>query len=322
MPNIRIGFKLSKNQKRVLINALDFCKAFSELRWSDAFELLYPNGFIRYDGRSVFRQDWRSKMESFQENLFHKSQLNVKELNMSDSKHVATIQQKLESTGLEFILGLSAEELRVFMQVLDFPYRVVAGQWDTFGQWLNQIYDAEGSPIYESWWCNEPFVDVYRNDIIAVYDNKGLSPGASFGVMSSELSEDTRVLYDLYEVFMHEYSGVGVHSYKPRKAENTNDKMPIVEFDVDYLFEFTNEIANPAQTDALVNQKFSVNSKSLRKFEGYDNELFAPCAEDIGTLYQMLTLGDKVFLKKNGFFYISHSEDPEPTIEYRLNIKS
>lgn len=317
---MKVGFKLSQAQKEEILLALDFCQDFCSLNWESAFLKLFPTAYADYDENTVFGDDWQFLLKEVRYSITGpitdlKNVYNPYESVLRGIKHkfLEVYDKKL------MILELSAEEANVLSKVLDFPYRVASGQWDMFGTWLYGLKDKDGKSI-----VNEYFVDIpngaeYRNAIIRPFADKRLSYNSSFGIMSHMFTEKARILYDVYKAFMYEECGIGVHEYKPRKAEHTDDPMPKVETEIEFLFECTEELLKPQNTDELMFREFSERARPLRKFDGYDGELFVPVSEEIGTLYSPLKVGDRVFLKKNGFYVVQSAGDPDPTIEYRLN---
>lgn len=317
---MKIGFKLTKSQKAKIMETIDFCKDFADLRWISAFEKVFSDAYVNYTAKTVFKENWKEALNDFQNALYSKNMYKPEELHNQLTPVIVSIQEKLQKAGTTFVADFSDREMYVFAEMLDFRCRVVAGQWDMFGKWLCEVKDKDGESIYPSFFCNEPFIDDCRNAIISIFDDKKICSGASFGIMSHVFTETIRILYDVYEVFMYESCGVGCHAYKPRKTSNSPDPLPQIELEADFLFECTEDVLTPEGTEKFAFKEFSSNSRYLKKFDGYDGELFVPVSEDIGTLYQPLKLGDKVYLKKNGFYLIWQKGEKEPTIENRLKI--
>lgn len=318
----KIGFKLSAAQKAEVMLALDFCEDFCSLNWEAAFLKLFPTAFVDYDENTVFGSNWKQLLDEVRYKITGPFP-DLKDVFNPDEVTLKRIKEKFEKVLDQdiMILEFTPEEANVFSKALDFPYRVASGQWDMFGTWLYNLKDKDGKAIIESYFVDIPNGAEYRNAIIRPFGDKEVPYNASFGIMSHMFTEKARILYDVYKAFMYEECGIGVHGYKPNKAEQTDDPMPRVETEITFLFECTEELLKPETTDALMFREFSELARPLKKFDGYEGELFVPVSEKIGTLYNPLKIGDKVYLKKNGFYVIQSKGDPEPTIEYRLLFK-
>lgn len=303
---MKVKFQLTDEQFNNIGYNLNGCIQMCNFRFIDGMEVFYHKAFVGYTPTESFLPGWQDTVLQLQKLYFkdfHEDYENIKSL---DALKLQILLKKIlkasNSTGFHkpqesysFEVDISEEELSLLRYYLDLPSRIVLGQWNRLVDFLRTT-SYKGDFVDISLISEKTtFIGDCRNDCIALYLSKGLTAGASLGIYSSELSENIRELYDFYKVLMYEMGVKGCYGFPVKKTAKTSMPLPSVEFPLEYVGEFTDDITTFEERWNKDKQE------SLKKFSDEPDKLYLPVGE---YTYQVLRPGDKIYKKRNGNYIL------------------
>lgn len=234
-------FKLTKNQLSNIVSSLNILIWLYDLDWERAFEMVSKIGFS--DPENKLGEEWKDTTHAFQTVLYGEDRYDPNELsidvayrtrieNLEMAFEQCLYEKAGESSGKQhtYELEVNSGDLEILELAADTTIRLALGQWDILGKILMKIRDKGGQAIYKHYFCFEPFVPVYRNRILPVFNQLGVAIGCSFGIYSKEISENIRSIYEVYKALMFEWKPYGVYDTAPKKIAKDNEPLPCIEF--------------------------------------------------------------------------------------------
>lgn len=234
-------FKLTKNQLSNIVSSLNILIWLYDLDWESAFEMLSKIGFSNPENK--LGEEWKDAIHSFQTVLYGEDCYSPNELNIDIAcrTRIENLEMAFEQCLYEkaeepsdkqhtYELEVNSGDLEILELATDTTIRLALGQLDILGKILMKIRDKDGQAIYKHYFCFDPFVPVYRNRILPVFNQLGVATGCSFGIYSKEISENIRSIYEVYKALMFEWKPYGVYDTAPKKIAKDNEPLPCIEF--------------------------------------------------------------------------------------------
>lgn len=312
---MNVKFELTKNQILNITKSLNMSIWLYALDWTKAFQALSKFAFANTDNIVT---DF-SEMSDFQNLLYRADEYGPLELGIDTE-----FQTALENLELAFEAAYSEEtfepdnvpytyemefdfnSLQVLEESLDLIIRLSLGQWDNLGTVLNKITDKRGKHVYLTYFCNEPFVKMYRNHFISAFNP--ISGAESFGIHSKEISENVRSIYEVYKALMFEWKPYGVYDTVPKKIAKDNEPLPCIEFPLPYILTYYGDFE-----EAVLKIEQDDYPYKVRKVMVCDDDpdtIYLPIEDEYYRAYRLLQVGDRVYRKLNGYYVVvSRDED-------------
>ena len=210
--------------------------------------------------------------------LMHLDDAMKNSLNLTVTKGSKNLSEKdlaKEVSETFFAEGFKEEDIGMATRMLDLVLRIALGQWD-------QLYMVQRTIDDGNFFLNEEdrlIVDAIRNEYFG--------PETHFGIGSTTLSDEVRMIYDLYKVLMYENGVGGVYGYEPYAL--SNEVLPTV-----YLTPIkTWDIKKPNDVEKILKELPNTKRADLEGYFQISDHMFAqPRA------------GETLILKKNGLFNI------------------
>lgn len=306
MKNINIKFKLSENQLNQMIKSINVFNKILIGKWEIIDELMRENpGYQKIlNSNATKEQAYEELIKMRNEvcplfktsNGIINSSINTSEVLINKIKAVT---KKNKNNIISFNLNMNDEEIGILCNSLDIVSRIYMGQWDKFVCLLFGNKTKDGKRFFDYLVCNgaeEICILQYRNRLYKQFDMDYIyGPGASYGICSLEISDNARVMYDLYKVIMYNKGAGGVHGYPPH-INSKEAKLPVIEFPDIETMVFDGNI------DKVV--KFTENKSDepiTRKMIVEDGDLYVKTGENF---YTLVVKGDKLIKKYNKTFIV------------------
>lgn len=264
---MEIELHISSNQKNKACKAVKYAISLLSGDWTILLDILKENAFTFEDVNIKNSEDI---LVGLQEE-FSYLQENYHEETIKNIASYSNIVKIIENTKGRDIIILNENECDDLAHCLDVVSRLYAGQWDEILALYNRFeYDG-----------NNSFLEV-RNKLSKDYRKLG---HGSFGIYSKEVSNDMRIMYDIFKVIMYEKGAGGVYAYKPKKT--SSEPLPVIIYPkISYLFE-----SEKGLLDFLDTEK-----EKLRKFADSD-DFYIQTGE---YTFQKINFGDTIIKRYNG----------------------
>ena len=302
-----VSFKITENQYNIVCKALRFCSAMCSFRFTEGLEMLYADCFTEDIGNPL-RPDWKEAVYEMQKFLYPgfqkddysnieskaSAKLDVFIDKFTKAKETAQVP---DADGVYwFDVDMTEDEVILLQAHLDLPLRIAAGQWDRLKEFL-MLTSFEHKPWkFEISSYDDMVIDYYKNKSVDIYQKKGFTTYASFGIFAKEFSEDVRELYDFYKVFMYEAGVKGVYSSTVSKAANTSSPLPIIDFPYEHIDTCEGSI------DGFKDRwKGRVDQEPLKIFSDKPDVVYLPIRE---YTYVPVRKGNIVYRKRNGYYVV------------------
>lgn len=306
-------FKLTKNQLSNIVSSLNILIWLYDLDWESAFEMLSKIGFS--DPENKLGEEWKDATHAFQTVLYGEDCYNPNELNIDVAyrTRIKNLEMGFEQCLYEkagessdkqhkYELEVKSDDLEILELAADTTIRLALGQWDILGKILMKIQDKSGQAIYKHYFCFEPFVPVYRNRILPVFNQLGVAIGCNFGIHSKEISENIREIYDFYKVLLFEWKPIEIYNYLPSKTARDELPMPAIEFPLLYICTFDGDIEKAKEELDKLTPPYNVRPY----FCNLDaSDTIHVNVEGVNyNVYRRLVEGDRVYRKLNGYYVV------------------
>lgn len=206
----------------------------------------------------------------------------------------------MENDKITITMELTSNQLTQLMKALDFTSRIYCGQWDNICSLMFENTTEDGNHMYSSMSADiktEHDICELRNKICPEFETDNIWTSSSYGINNKKISDNARVIYDLYKEFMYSNGASGVYGYKPSPI--SKEPAPIIKFpDIDEIIwtgENVSDMLKFLNTDIshfYANGKYYVNEKD------YEN----------GNTFFPIEIGDIIAKKWNGNCYIKNAE--------------
>lgn len=320
--NNAIAFKLYDTQLNNILISFRFYTQLMNLDWNEAFKTL---------GKYAYKEEYKNNVsdkldeltEKLEDILYKKKYHEFKELESNEEQTVKKLNRdftnirKYEKENEQeyiFELDMSMTDIDMLLKVLDTYIRMALGQWENLGRVLDQIHEKDSDKYIHV----EPMemgncIANYRNQIFNTFEMHGIwGDSASFGIHSLALSENVRSCYEVYKEIMYQVYCTGVYDTKPVKIANDDTPLPRCEVPYEYILTYDGD---DKFAEAMLYEKKKQCYKELRsskRYEDVPDKLFLPVKEERGTFYRMLTNGDRIYQKENGYYIIVPKKKKEP----------
>lgn len=194
-------------------------------------------------------------------------------------------------------LFTSKLKLDVFPLLLDLIIRLSIGQLETMWQVVNGIINAKtGAPVDELYCVLPREVETYRDRMFTIFPMMG-----SLGIGSEKLTDNVKLLYEMYKAFQYEYHCYGVDSYVPIKISHTDAPLPEFGFEEQFICDYSEDMAT---LEKAYKNSLTDDYKILRSPIIDSGKLYFPVGDYSGTTYQCMKLDQKLYRKVNGYYAI------------------
>lgn len=210
--------------------------------------------------------------------LTHLDEAMKNALNLTITKGSENLSEKdlaKEVSETFFTEGFKEENIGMATRMLDLVLRIALGQWD-------QLYMVQRTIDGGNF-----FLDEEDRLIVDAMRNKYFGKETHFGIGSTTLSDEVRMIYDLYKVLMYENGAGGVYGYEPYAL--SNEVLPTV-----YLTPVkTWDIKKPNDVERILEKLPNTKHADLEGYFQISDHMFA-----------QPRVGETLILKKNGLFSI------------------
>lgn len=227
---MHVKFRMSMEHYFQLMKALQYASEIHKGDWNCLIGLMKESKMVSEDIDEKRLMNLLQKMKKtlvLDKYLNEYFQINEKH-NLEEAEILKLLNQRIESSKMmrnndcvEFEIDMTDLEIESFKRALDIITRFQLGQWDEIIQF---IYPACGSSMFASD-EQRKYIGSIRKEICPVFSD--ISSTSSFGIYNGLVSNNARIIYDLYKVFMCETGAGGVYKYKPKSASGL--LLPIVE---------------------------------------------------------------------------------------------
>ena len=302
-----VSFKITEHQYKIVCKALRFCSAMCSFRFTEGLEMLYAGCFTEDIGNPL-RPDWKDAVYEMQKFLYPdfkkddysnieskaSTKLDIFIDKFTKAKEAA---QSPDADGVyRFDVDMTEEEVILLQTYLDMPLRIAAGQWDRLKEFLMSTSFEYKPWKFEMSSYDAMAIHYYKNKSIDIYQKKGFTTYASFGIFAKEFSEDVRELYDFYKVFMYEAGVKGVYSSTVSKTANTDSPLPISDFPYEHI-----DTCEGSEEEFKDRWKGRVDQEPLKVFSDEPDAVYLPIRE---YTYAPIRKGNIVYRKRNGYYVI------------------
>lgn len=191
------------------------------------------------------------------------------------SKNLSEKDSAKEVSETFFTEDFKEENIGMATRMLDLVLRIALGQWD-------QLYMVQRTIDNGNFFLNEEdrlIVDAMRNEYFGAETH--------FGIGSTTLSDEVRMIYDLYKVLMYENGTGGVYNFQPYAL--SDEVLPTV-----YLTPVkTWDIKKPNDVERILEELSDTKHADLEGYFQISDHMFA-----------QPRVGETLILKKNSLFSI------------------
>lgn len=203
---------------------------------------------------------------------------------------------------------LSFDEMCRICNALELVDRLWLGQWNELAKVLTDKWILGDDELTK--------VNLLRDEMTDAYSRKRISGYASYGIYSTELKDEIRLIYAFQKVYRYEKAAIGVDSTPFKLYDDLSSETPKITlpYKESVTFKTQNEIKEYAEK-YMASQNVDLHFYTeIRKIYFEDTGIYFPTNPQISYLVEP---GDTVHLKQNDFFIVEKT--PENLNKNRSN---
>lgn len=195
---------------------------------------------------------------------------------------------------------LSFDEMNQICNALEFVDRLWLGQWNELAKVLTDKWILGDDELTT--------VNLLRDNITDAYSRKGISGYASYGIYSTELKDEIRLIYAFQKVYRYEKTAIGVDSTPFKLYDDLSSETPKITlpYKESVTFGTEEEIKEYAEKYMASQNTGSLFYVEMRKILFEDTGIYFPTNPQISYLVEP---GDTIHLKQNGFFIVEKTPE-------------
>ncbi len=196
------------------------------------------------------------------------------------NKFVSKIFMDSEDNILKFDINLTINDVFIISRMAELIIRTVIGQWWQLDIQMNEVF------LYKE--REHHFKDI-RDEVTDFYTNRGIyGTNCSLGVHSKEVNDNVRILYDIKQILHFECFGGAF--YPTPICSSTSHFVPKIEFPITFVMTFDGD-----------DKKIEKALRGAKRYNDCTDLLWLPVKE---YTFQKIEKGDKIYLKRNGYYII------------------